>query len=108
MALGLKSVELVLMAPLGYLFVSALANFSLALVEGEEGAWSEAFRAVVGVKTLSTSLLISIVAVDFVGKILEGKTLDLVTSLIEGMVFVILVAYLIVLERSQHVARAEH
>lgn len=107
MALALKSVEFVLIAPLGYVFVSALANFVLALVEGKGDAWSQAFRAVVGVKALATSLLISIVAVDLVGKILEEKVLDLASSLIEGLVFAILVGYLIILERGQHVSRAK-
>jgi len=107
MELGLKSIELILLAPLGYVFVSALANFIVALVEGGD-SWSQAFRAVIGVKALATSLLISIVAADFVGKILEEKALDLVSSLIEAMVFISLVGYLLVLERSQNAGTAEH
>jgi hypothetical protein len=114
--LGLRAVELVLLAPLGYVFVNALATFVQALAEqkpdendGESRGevWSRAFRVVVGVKSLAASLLISIIAVDFVGKILEERVFDVWQSLIGGMVFVMLVAYLITLEVSLHWSRAQ-
>src|SRR5262245_15757665 len=98
-ALGLKAVELVLLAPLGYVFVSALATFVQALVEQKDDDWTGAFRVIVGVKSLATSLLISIVAVDFIGKILEGQTLETAGSLIQGFNFILLIIYLLVLER---------
>jgi hypothetical protein len=114
MALGLKAVELALLAPLGYVFVSALTNFVQALVEQEEDEtlveqeekWADALRVVVGVKSLATSLLISIAAADFVGKILQERSFDIANTLIEVLIVVILIGYLIVLERSQHAARS--
>lgn len=107
MELGLKSFELVLMAPLGYVLVSALAHFVVALDVGTRDDWSEAFRAVVGVKALATSLLISIVGANFVGKILEDRPLDLMTSIVETLVFIVLVVYLLVLEHSQNASRKD-
>jgi hypothetical protein len=109
MALGLKAVELALLAPLGYVFVSALTNFVQALVEQEDDEkWADALRIVVGVKSLATSLLISIAAADFVGKILQERSFDIVNTLIEVLIVVILIGYLIVLERSQHATQPAH
>lgn len=110
MDLGLKAVELALLAPLGYVFVSALTNFVQALVEpGEDDEkWADALRIVVGVKSLATSLLISIAAADFVGKILQERPFDIANTLIEVLIVVVLIGYLIVLEKSQHAARSEH
>src|SRR5262249_34684725 len=103
-ALGLHAVELVLLSPLGYIFVSALARFIQSVVEKENDDWPGAFRVVVGAKSLAASLLISIVAVDFVGKVLEERPFNVTETLIEALIFVLLIAYLIVLERSQHAA----
>jgi hypothetical protein len=101
MALGLKAVEIILFAPLAYLFVSALARFVRAIGEVQGDAWSNAYRAVVGVKSLATTMLISIVAADFVRKILEGQLLDVPNTLLEVLIFLVLTTYLLVLERSQ-------
>ena len=99
MELGLKAVELVLLAPLGYLFVSSLAIFIRALVEQESEAWVSALHLVEGVKTLATSLLISIVAADLVGKILKADLLPVSTVLMEGMIFLLLITYFVALAR---------
>jgi uncharacterized membrane protein YqhA len=108
MVLGLKAVELALLAPLGYIFVSALTTFVQALVEDEGEEWTDPLRTVVAAKSLSVSLLISIAAVDFVGKILQEKNFEIANSLIEAMIIVILIGYLLVLEKSQHQVHTEH
>jgi hypothetical protein len=99
MELGLKAVELVLLAPLGYLFVTSMAIFIHALVEEDDNAWVEALHLVEGVKTLATSLLISIVAADLVGKILKDEPMPVATTLIECVIFVLLTGYLAALGR---------
>ena len=99
MTLGLRSVELVLLAPLGYPFVSVFAGFVEAMaIDGDN--LSVGFRATIRVKSLATSLLISVIATNFVGRILEGQKQDVRQALIEVAIFVVLVAYLAVLERA--------
>lgn len=106
MALGLKAIEFFLLAPLGYLFTSALAAFIQALVDKGGDSWTAALRALVGLKSLATSMLLSIIAVDFVSKVLTGSKLALMNSFIEGGFFLLLVAYLVVLERTHRKQQA--
>jgi hypothetical protein len=99
MEFGLRAVELLLLAPLGYIFVTALAIFIRDLSEKKPDAWHSAHRLLLGVKSLSTSLLISVVAADFVSKILRAEPLSTWDTFMEGIVFCLLVGYLVILER---------
>jgi hypothetical protein len=98
--MGLSALELILLAPLGYLFVSALALFVKALVEKDGEEWLRALHMVVGIKALGTSLLISILAADLIGRILREGHLDVVLTAIELVAFCVLIGYLVVLEKS--------
>lgn len=94
---GLQSVEIILLAPLSYVFISAIGNFVTKI--GETGQrWREALQALVAAKSLTTSLLASIIAVDLVGRILSGKKLVTEDILLECLIFVVLVGYLLFLE----------
>ena len=105
MALALKAIELILLAPLAHLFIQALARFIREI--GEDRNWAASYRGIVVVKSLTTTLLISIVAADFVRKVLEGGSLDISNTLLEGAVFLLLVGYLLVIERGERTRSSE-
>lgn len=98
LSMVLRSVELLLLAPLGYLVTSALAVFIMTLVEEGETQWVPALRELVAVKSLSISILLSIIAVDFVNKVLTREPLEVTDAAIEGTFFLLFIGYLFVLE----------
>jgi len=94
---GIRSIELILLAPLGYVLVGAIAIYIKALVEGEGEAWVKALHLVEGVKSLVTSLLLSILATDMVGRALKDEPLAFMPIAAECLVMGVLLAYLLLL-----------
>lgn len=98
MQIALKGVEFILLAPLSYVFLSALGHFVTELEE-EDGEWRDAFHAVVGVKSLAISLITSLVAVELASKVLRDAELPLEKTLLQCLFLALLIVLLFVLDR---------
>lgn len=104
LALSLKAVEYILVAPLPYLFVLAIGNYLLKIgdVSPDESTQKElevAQNMVTGVKSFATALLASIVAVDLTGAVLKIEPLAFEKVLPQTGILLVLCVYLFILER---------
>jgi len=101
---ALKAVELILVAPLPYLFASAIGHYLLKIGDKdgdhqEIEKWQFAQNTVIGVKTFATSLLASIIAVDLVGRVIEKATLEIFDVLPQVAILLTMIIFLYVLEK---------
>ncbi|MEM6258325.1 MAG: hypothetical protein AAGI37_08430 [Planctomycetota bacterium] len=108
MTKAIKAVELILLAPLSYVFVSTLVGY-LSAIDDQQRNWMESLRKVAGAKSLIASLLASIVSVDLVGIVLKSSmaepgsvSLHWQDIALRCLVIVVLILYLFVIEKGVH------
>lgn len=102
-ALSLKAVEYILVAPLPYLFLIAIGNYllkvgDLSLNKESQQDLVVAQKLVAGVKSFATALLASIIAVDMTGAVLKSEYLDIFSVLPQIAILLVICLYLYVLE----------